>query len=331
MAIIQKGEKGWNVVNNVEGEGSDVNSVDFADLTDNGFDDIVVSWSVISKSQISYIDVYNKSEEGFEYEQNSKPVVADEFICVDANDDGVAELLTFSTGSTTESPFSELYSFAYGDKELIGETKLDNSIMSFEQITVGETEVGTSIYLDALRADGSSMVTEFIYWSDYYGSIVSPLYSYSTGKTADTTRRDLVLSRDIDDDGEVEIPTDADIDTNSDDIKGDNWVAYNNTIFTHKVYSVSCKRDAYLILLTNNEYEKLTFNYDEENRLLSVTKGDEFCYEIKAVLQSEYEDNAEAYSQFTKLSESSGYVYLARFDGESDYNAEYLSGVIKAY
>lgn len=65
------------------------------------------------------------------------------------------------------------------------------------------------IYADALCADGSSMVTEFIYWSDYYNSIISPFYSYSTGRTKETIRSSQVTCRDIDGDGCIEIPEDT--------------------------------------------------------------------------------------------------------------------------
>ena len=50
------------------------------------------------------------------------------------------------------------------------------------------------------------MLTEIIHWSDYYNTIVSPFYSYSTGVTKRTTRSAMLSSRDINDDGKIEIP-----------------------------------------------------------------------------------------------------------------------------
>lgn len=144
--------------------------------------EIIVCWSVVSKQTGTSINVYSQNENDNKYSLKSvsKAITGSNFICVDANDDGVMELLVFATGTSSENPRAELYSFGTGKRELIGETRLDSTITSFESIKYAKTDEGTSIYADALCADGSSMVTEFIYWSDYYNSIISPFYSYST-------------------------------------------------------------------------------------------------------------------------------------------------------
>ena len=90
------------------------------------------------------------------------------------------------------------------------------------------------------------MVTEFIYWSDYYNSIISPFYSYSTGRTKETLRSSQVTCRDIDDDGYIEIPEDTSSKKQSSEITSQNWVNYGNTVLSHKCYSFSCKRDGYI-------------------------------------------------------------------------------------
>lgn len=331
MAVIQKSEKSWQVVDNITGEGSDVNAIDFSDLNGDGMVDIIVSWSVISKSNVSNVDVYSDFDLTLSYSQISDSILADEFICVDVNDDDNVELLIFSTGSTNESPYAELYSFADNDKYKIGYTKLDNSIMSFEKITVGETDAGTSVYVDALRADGSSMVTEFIYYSNYYNSIVSPLYSYSTGKTAETTRNDLIFSRDIDGDNVVEIPTDFSDISLPDGLMADDWVEYKSTVFTHKCYTVSCKKDAYLLMISDKEAEKLSFTYEEDEKELSAYIDDTLCYNIKTVLKSSYDSDIEKYMSYVKIFESSGYVYLARVNTDTQYTTDYLADMIRAY
>ncbi len=332
MSVIKKDNKKWIVVSTVVGDGSDVSAVDFCDLTGDGDMEVIVGWSVISKSSVSEIDVYKLTDKSaLSYEVINNPITADEFICSDVNDDGEKELLTFSTGSANESPYSELYTFSSGSESRIGYTKLDSSIISFESIIVGKTDAGTSVYADALKADGSSMVTEFIYYSNYYDSIVSPLYSYSTGKTAETTRTDLLLCRDVDGDGVIEVPTDADRDTGAAQLKFDDWKEYKSTIFSHKHYSLSCRHDSYILLLSDSEYDALSFTYDEQNRELRAYDGDDECFEIKAVVKSAYDSNQLDLGGFTKVFENSGYVYLAYINGSSDYTSDNLVDMIRAY
>ncbi len=331
MAVIQKGEKSWNVVNNIVGEGSGVNRVDFSDLNNDSVDEIIVGWSVISKSDVSNVNVYFRLDDSLTYESYSDSVTGNDFLCADINEDSANDLLIFSTGSVNESPYAELYSFEGKEKYKIGYTKLDSTITSFEKLSVGKTDAGTSVYVDALRADGSSMVTEFIYYSNYYDSIVSPLYSYSTGRTSETTRDDLIYSSDIDGDSVIEIPTDYDDISLPDKLSAQDWVSYKSTIFVHKCYTVSCKRDAYVLIVTDDELEDLTFTYDEEGRELSAFDEDTLCYNIKAVLKSTYDSNSDDFLSYVKIYENSGYVYLARVNSETSYSTDYLADTIRTY
>ncbi|MGN1202617.1 MAG: hypothetical protein ACI4RF_04925, partial [Eubacterium sp.] len=50
LAVLKKTDNKWSVVENIKGEGSDVRSVDFCDVNNDGVDEILVCWSIISKS-----------------------------------------------------------------------------------------------------------------------------------------------------------------------------------------------------------------------------------------------------------------------------------------
>ena len=151
MAVIKKSGDRWSVIANVDGTATDVNSVDFCDFNNDGKMEIIVCWSVVSKQTGTSINVYSQNENDNKYSLKSvsKAITGSNFICVDANDDGVMELLVFATGTSSENPRAELYSFGTGKRELIGETRLDSTITSFESIKYAKTDEGTSIY--ALR------------------------------------------------------------------------------------------------------------------------------------------------------------------------------------
>lgn len=334
MAVLnKKDDDGWKVVYNVKGNGTDVNSVDFCDVNDDGVIEIIVCWSLISKSTNFNLDVYRQinDDNGYSLETIGDSVTAGEFICADLNDDGVNDVLVFNFATSSSSPAAKLYSFSSNKRKLIGETKLDASINTFSSITVGKTDQGVSVYADAVKSDGTSMVTELLYWSDYYESIVSPFYSYSTGKTTDTARKSMIDSKDVDGDGIVEIPTDEKVSGLPDHLTAQNWVIYGNTVLSHKCYTVSCKRDGYSLLMTKKQLDSYTFDYNSNSRTLSVSNGKQKLYDIVTVFKTAY--ISENYSDYAEIYNNNGFVYLVKIDKNSEANitVESLKNIIKPY
>lgn len=333
MAVLNKQDDGWKVVYNVTGNGTDVNSVDFCDVNNDGEIEILVCWSLISKSTNFNLDVYRQinDENGYSLKTIGESVTAGEFICADVNEDGITDVLVFSFGSSTLSPTARLYSYSSNSRKLIGETKLDGSINSFSSIIVGETDQGVSVYADAVRSDGDSMVTELIYWSNYYDSIVSPFYSYNTGRTSDTARQSMINSKDIDGDGVIEIPTDHRVDALPEQLTAQEWKVYGNTVLTNKCYTVSSKRDSYSIIISKDDLDNFDFKYDADKRKLTAYKGENLQFEIVTVFKSAY--NAQSYSGYSEIFSNNGFVYLAKTGSTSDSNITVndLKNIIKPY
>lgn len=337
LAVLKKSNDKWSVVDDIKGDGTDVKSVDFCDVNNDGKTEILVCWNVIAKSTNSKLDVYNliQDDESCELEQIDDSITAGDFICADMNNDSVNEVVVFNIGSSADSPTAELYSFADNSKRRIGRTKLDSTIISFENIIAGETTEGISIYADALKADGSSMVTEFLYWSDYYDSIVSPFYSYSSGKTAETARSSIINSKDIDGDGEVEIPVDAKADNLPKQITAQNWMIYKNTVLNHKCYTYSCKRDSYSLLVDDDLFADIIVRYDNDNRMMTVVSkdGEQEYFSIIAVVSSAYNSNELTLQGYTEIFTNSGFVYLAKVNNQSgvSFTIDDLKNMIKSY
>lgn len=337
LAVLKKAQNKWSVVENIKGEGNDVKSVDFCDVNNDGFKEILVCWSVISKSSSYKFNVYTQreSDKSITLESISDSISAGEFICVDINEDNINEVIVFNLGSAAESPTAELYSFADNSKRLLGKTKLDSTILSFESITWGMTDEGVSVYADALKSDGDSMVTEFLYWSDYYDSIVSPFYSYNTGRTTETTRNTIVYSKDINGDGVIEIPTDKSVSDLPAQITAQNWVYYDNTVLKHKCYTYSCKRDGYSVLIDDDIFSKVAVKYDNENRTLSLLSNDgkDEYFSIITVIKSTYNSNDTSLQGYTEIFSNSGFVYLARVNDNADiqFTIDNLKDMVKAY
>lgn len=335
MALITKENDKWNVVDNLKGEATDVSAVDFCDLNDDGTDEIIVCWSVVSKTKGFKADVYTQTDGDGKLKPLSDSVSASDFICLDLNGDGTNELLTFIGSSASDNAKAQLFSYKNNKKKLLGTTRLDSSISSYDSISHCKTDEGETVFADGIKSDGSSMVTEVIYWSDYYNSIVAPFYSYSTGKTKETTRSSLINSMDVDSDKVIEIPSGTSFEDLPSELSVQNWKEYSSTILIHKCYSVACQRDNYILLIPDKYFDSVSIKYNSDKREMTVSskKGKQTAFSISTVIQSDYENDKSEYEGYTEIFNDSGFIYLAKVDKDSklDITVKDLKKMIKAY
>ena len=225
---------------------------------------------------------------------------------------GTNQLLLFEILSGTKnSAKAELYRID-GGYSLIGETKLDSRVLSYNNILQEKTSSGIRVYADAISSSGNTEFTEVLYYSDMYSSIVSPFYSYSSGTTSGTSRSCLINSMDIDSNGTPEIPTDADYDAFPTDIYSLDWKAYRNTVLVHTAYSLFVKNDGYTVVIPDKYLEKIKVEYDKEERELSVYSSvdNQFSFSVKPVLKAVYDEKS--FDSYSVVCEENGYYYLAK-------------------
>lgn len=340
MALIDKIDDNWSVVCNIEGDGSDVYSIDFCDLSGDGTFELIVLWDVISNSPNHLMNVYRQSKgedsSHISLVKTEKHVVMNNYIAVDVDADNQNELIVFSIQSGDPiSANAILYNYSNDRLKSLGSTKLDGHINSYKNIKSEVFDNTVYIYADAVKSNGTEMLTEIIHWSDYYNTIVSPFYSYSTGVTKRTTRSAMLSSRDINSDGKIDIPLDAEFDAPN-GVTAVNWKRYENTVLEHTAYSIAVEKDDYQLVIPDDMFEKIKVQYDSTKSLLSVLDlNDNFIFNVQTVLKSQYTDNSESYTNagYSVISEDVGYVYLSAVGSgaEISVNTDDLKNLIKSY
>lgn len=340
MAVLEKNDSdAWHVIANVQGEGTDVYSVDFCDVNGDGQTEFLISWNVISNSTTHLLSVYKYSagEKGkIKLQAITDPMQYSAYIPVDMDGDAVQELMFFSVDQLKSlSANATLYSFRDDQKTLLGETKVDGHVSAYKYLQVGQADGDVAVYADAIRSDGNSMVTELIYWSDYYNSIISPFYSYNTGLTSDTTRDAMVPSCDINDDKQIEIPTDADFKDLPGGVDAVDWCAYKSSVLVHAAYSLVAQHDHYQVVIPDKYFKKISVSYDEDTRCMTVHSKAEkkAVFSVMPVLKSRFQEKSGEYADYTELFSDSGYIYLAKIGDASDIqiSADALKDRIKTF
>lgn len=320
LAILKKQDSSWSVIESIAGFGKDVYSLDFHDVNNDGVVELVVCWDVINNSSNHMLAIYNIStkNDSITLKLIDEPITINNYIFVDYNSNGTQELLLFEilSGNYTSSK-AELYSLRNNRFKLIGETKLDSHITSYTNLQIEKAENDIRVYADAIGSDGASMLTEVIYWSDTYNTIISPFYSYSTGRTKDTSRKAMIGSIDINDDKLIEIPTDKSKKLPK-QVRLVDWKIYKNTTLIHKAYSFLVENDNYTIVISDKDYKQLTATYDAESRELVVLNKNtkKSVFSVKPVLKALYDEKE--HSDYTVIMEKSGYYYLAKLGNDTD-------------
>lgn len=333
LAVIKNNGSEWSVVENIKGIGSNVYSIDFRDVNGDSKVELVVCWDVISNSTNHIFTVYKieSKDDKIKLSMIGEQITINNYVFFDYNNDGVDEvmLMEISSGSSTSAK-AELYSLKNNSLLYLGETKLDSHITSYTSIKKEKAENDIRVYVDAIGSDGSSMLTEIIYWSDSYSTIISPFYSYSTGRTRGTSRKAMIECMDIDGDDLLEIPLD-DGKKMPKHINAINWKNYKNTTLQHKAYSLLVD-DNYLVNIPDKSFKDISVKYDNDTKLMTVMNknNDKTVFSIKAMLKVAYDKNND--SDYTVVMEDSGYYYLAKLGEDKDIKItlDYLKENIKS-
>lgn len=337
MAVIDKSDSDWNVVCNIEGEGSEINSVDFRDLNGDGVLEFIVLWDTFNSSFSHCLSVYsiNNEEKGFSLYSVGKPIIMNDYIAADVNGNGLDELLVFTVDSGDSiSAKAELYSFKNKTPEILGSTKLDGHISSYKSIKTENVNGRAYVYADAVKSNGSQMLTEIVMWSDYYDTIISPFYNYSTGITKETTRSLKLNSQYINGNGNIAIPLDSDKKGVPAQVEAAEWKYYSEDALKHLCYSVAVEKDGYQLIISDDIFDDIIISYDARNSSLTVSDEDKKeLFTVTALLKSLYDENKETYSDYSEIMNDSGYIYLAACSNDSDIkiSTDDLKSMIKSY
>lgn len=210
MCLLESDEDEWSLVSDVKGAGSGVSDISFNDLDGNGTDEIFVSWSLYDSKTTKIVSIYESVENsngvsvlealGNEY-CNSKSFA-------DFNGDSKNDLVLVYLDDSAAVQKSFLRLFSLSEKnEMVkyGEVQLDSAITSVASIQHDvirdDGEPYSRLFIDCNKND-RTIFTEMVYW-DVETSLPVKTVKEPSVTTARNTK---VLCRDIDSDGNIEIP-----------------------------------------------------------------------------------------------------------------------------
>lgn len=195
ILLFKKDERGiWQSIAGVEGLSAGITEVNFADVTGDGFPELLVGWNLYNTAD-KYLSVYRMDQAlaSLECEVNYTALIT-----ADMTDDNAEDILLI----TREKAQAALYTYRDNAMQLSGDAELDATISTI----LGATESRLSptvngVFVDCVTTVGKT-ITEVLYWDG--SALRAPLSSNGTNTI---TARDVSLRcQDIDGDGTIEWP-----------------------------------------------------------------------------------------------------------------------------
>ena len=202
ILIFGRSEDNYQLVETIESRGAAFQVVEYVDMDEKPGVELVVG-RTIGDQVMGAVSVYNFSN-GLSEQLMS--VSYDEFVMCDLDQSGRYELMVISQGATdSANAIASLYSYDSGTMIRSTEANLSAPPESIKRIMVSGLSGGVpAVYVASSLAE-SAVITDVFALKD--GMFTNVSFSNESGTSVQTLRNYYVYADDIDEDGELELPS----------------------------------------------------------------------------------------------------------------------------
>ena len=202
ILIFKRAEKSYQLMETIESRGAAFQVVEYANMDNNPGLELIVGRSVADQV-MGAVSVYTFAK-GLSEQLIS--VSYDEFVMCDLDDSGLSELMIIAQGATDHAnAVASLYSYEGGSMVRSAEANLSAPVENIKRIMVSNLSGGHHAVYVASALDESAVITDVFAMKDDTFTNVS--FSNESGTSIQTLRNYYVYADDIDDDGELELPS----------------------------------------------------------------------------------------------------------------------------
>ncbi len=298
IQLLKKNDKGeWHSVADVGGLSAGITEVNFADLTGDGFPELLVGWNLYNTTD-KCLSVYCIDRDFFSpsFEQNYSALIT-----ADLTDDRAEDLVLVTIAKEENKVAASLYSFVEKDIQPRGEAVLDSSIVSVSATaTSALSPTVNGVFVDCLTVSGKTL-TELLYWDN--STLQAPLGADGVNTA---TLRDIPLPcRDFDGDGVAEWAVTQPLEP-AENLWYAQWMTYDfrSGEIVETFNSVVNMQEGYLLRLSAAWAEDTVVTYEAARRILQIRPDDETT-SILEILSTGTDE---------KIELPEGFIYLDKTD-----------------
>ncbi len=232
----------YETTNIIDGDGTAIESVRYADMDGDGMSELVVGWKM--SATLLHMNIYDVRGGGAAVLAESD---YSKLFLSDLTGDGRSEVIALRLSSSDLPGEAILFSLGKDKEVITGTASLSSGLESVKRIIRGRLSDGTPAVLVEGSISGTGVVTDIFYWQTT--SIVNVSIRPSSGVSEDTVRTYEIFSTDINSDGIIEVPSPRPFETGSDYYAID-WYSYDRYGNKSMVFSTyhNSKESWYMVL-----------------------------------------------------------------------------------
>ncbi len=254
----------YTVITDTVFDGNGVDRVEFADVDNNGIDEILIGYSAKTSSQNTlFIYTYGKKISKYEDTYQYSSLVTGDF-----NKDSCDDFLLISLYSGDIAATAKLMVYnRNGAFSEIGSVELDSDITQLASAQYGKLSDETfGAVIDGISSAGD-YTTQVVLYDNSRAQLLNPLFSYSG--YSDTRRSTQVCSADVNKDEIIEIPLCSlmahEESENTETISRKiDWAYFDISTYSLKVClsNIICPADGYAVTIPQKWSTAVTARYD---------------------------------------------------------------------
>ncbi len=276
MLIISCEDDEWECEGKFVNSGASIERVMFEDINGNGDDEILVGWNNYN-STLKSLTAYCFDGDGVR-----EMIVDDTYDSIVVNDitgNGVNDIILLSLSTNDSSSNAKLIQYSEAEKRPISKfyLELDPNVTSFENVTFSKIDDNKNgIVIDGEKS-GGVLCTQVIYYDEDTSELLNPLVTESGGTYSNaTTRKDVILCRDIDSDGIIEIPVTNQMSASSEEdvstictVTSWKQLSTSDGALQTKLNTIMNYTDGYYFIIPDRWNTTVTARIDTDNRKLT--------------------------------------------------------------
>lgn len=209
LIIMTKDGSSWKSVASIQSSASGVDRMFFADINGDNKNELFIGWTSLGSNdkQLTSYTFDDENEKIREMPIDSK---YNELACADFDNDNQSELILLTIANKEDGSLAKFFKYSTNEKcpMLSSSVPLDSELTRISSVNVGIVDSSTrALFIDGEKHSGT-ISTQIIYWNKESESLNNPLYDpAATDSTNITTRTSSTISKDINNDGIIEVPS----------------------------------------------------------------------------------------------------------------------------
>lgn len=341
--VFKKDNNEWKKVQTIKGRGEEIYEIDFADVNGDKVFEIIISWTFTPENQraisnsLSYAG--NRVLTLYSYSSNNLTLMKSEYFTKlyidDFNNDNFDELLliNINLANNEKRTVARILEFADDYSIEMDKSLTLTNMLEIYNITTDSFDGKTRIYIDGLISE-NTYITEILDINHSDFNISLPLYETNTSDKPLTIRTSQIFSKDLDNDGIVEVPTLEVLAGGTSVINDESdesplfltvWSEFDNG---ELLTDFKCLYNAsynYYYIFPEEWNEAILATYFGDNSTLKFTyMSDEDAQEfdiftLKTFTITDWEDYS---GEFNKFDEDGVFVYAYRYNDSEEFALE---------